>query len=150
MQRRTQNNPTLKVLTEATVLRRPCDVPVVQKSCTWRWQPSRSQGVKTRQTKPDKQSMTNCTCILTPLRGQAQTMSPICRIAHRFTGSSEKSISAEKKAQNKGKLIDEEKHLVLKTVHPSPLSVYRGFYGCKHFSKTNNYLKKHGVKQIIW
>ena len=55
-----------------------------------------------------------------------------------------------KKAQNKGQLINEEKHLVLKTVHPSPLSVYRGFYGCKHFSKTNNYLKKHGVQQIIW
>ena len=55
-----------------------------------------------------------------------------------------------KKAQNKGKLINEEKHLVLKSVHPSPLSVYRGFYGCKHFSKTNNYLKKHGVKEIIW
>ena len=45
-------------------------------------------------------------------------------------------------AQEKEKLIDLDKHLVLKTVHPSPLSAYRGFFGSKHFSKSNNYLKK--------
>lgn len=55
-----------------------------------------------------------------------------------------------KKAQDKGKLIDEKKHLVLKSVHPSPLSVYRGFYGCKHFSKTNGYLVENGEKEIVW
>ena len=55
-----------------------------------------------------------------------------------------------KKAQDKGKLIDEKKHLVLKSVHPSPLSVYRGFYGCKHFSKTNSYLVENGEKEIVW
>ena len=44
-------------------------------------------------------------------------------------------------AQKKGAQIDEKKHLVLKSVHPSPLSAHRGFIGCGHFSKINNYLK---------
>jgi uracil-DNA glycosylase len=46
--------------------------------------------------------------------------------------------------------IDLEKHYILKAPHPSPLSVYRGFYGCKHFSKTNDFLKSKGEKEIIW
>ncbi|SFV55215.1 Uracil-DNA glycosylase, family 1 [hydrothermal vent metagenome] len=45
-------------------------------------------------------------------------------------------------AQSKSILIDTNKHLILKAVHPSPLSAYRGFFGCKHFSKTNNYLSQ--------
>ena len=53
-------------------------------------------------------------------------------------------------AQNKGAMIDENKHLVLKTVHPSPLSAYSGFFGCKHFSKTNEYLKETGQTPIEW
>jgi uracil-DNA glycosylase len=53
-------------------------------------------------------------------------------------------------AQDKAKLIDESKHLILKTTHPSPLSAYRGFLGCRHFSKTNEYLKKHSIKEIEW
>jgi uracil-DNA glycosylase len=53
-------------------------------------------------------------------------------------------------AQDKAKLIDESKHLILKTTHPSPLSAYRGFLGCKHFSKTNEYLKNHSIKEIKW
>jgi uracil-DNA glycosylase len=53
-------------------------------------------------------------------------------------------------AQAKASLIDDTKHLILKTVHPSPMSVTRGFYGCKHFSKTNDYLRKHGMQEIDW
>jgi uracil-DNA glycosylase len=53
-------------------------------------------------------------------------------------------------AQQKGKYIDVNKHLVLKAVHPSPLSAYRGFFGCKHFSLTNNFLESKGIKPIDW
>ena len=53
-------------------------------------------------------------------------------------------------AQKKGQLIDRGKHLVLEAPHPSPLSAHRGFLGCKHFSKTNRYLEKHGKKPIDW
>lgn len=53
-------------------------------------------------------------------------------------------------AQKKGKLIDENKHLVLKAVHPSPLSAYRGFFGCRHFSQANAYLRKNGHMEIDW
>jgi len=47
-------------------------------------------------------------------------------------------------------LIDEKSHYILTAVHPSPLSAYRGFFGCKHFSKTNEILIKIGKKEIIW
>ncbi len=53
-------------------------------------------------------------------------------------------------AQKKSSFIDSNKHLVLKSPHPSPLSVYRGFYGCKHFSKTNEYLISKGLEPIQW
>ncbi len=53
-------------------------------------------------------------------------------------------------AQMKEKLIDTSKHLVLKAPHPSPLSSYRGFFGSKPFSSTNNYLKLHNKKEINW
>lgn len=53
-------------------------------------------------------------------------------------------------AQRKGKYIDRRKHLVLEAVHPSPLSAYRGFIGCGHFSKANNYLQQHGQTPIAW
>jgi uracil-DNA glycosylase len=53
-------------------------------------------------------------------------------------------------AQKKAKKVDSEKHLVLKSPHPSPLSSYRGFFGSKHFSKCNNYLSSKGLKQIDW
>jgi uracil-DNA glycosylase len=53
-------------------------------------------------------------------------------------------------AQKKGKKIDSDKHFVLKAPHPSPLSVYRGFYGCKHFSQTNELLVKQGKAPIKW
>ena len=53
-------------------------------------------------------------------------------------------------AQKKGKAIDEEKHFVIKSAHPSPLSSYRGFFGSQPFSKTNAYLKSVGKKEIDW
>ena len=55
-----------------------------------------------------------------------------------------------KQAQEKIKFIDTKKHLILKSAHPSPLSAYNGFFGCKHFSKCNAYLKKSNKKQIDW
>jgi uracil-DNA glycosylase len=53
-------------------------------------------------------------------------------------------------AQAKGKMIDTSKHRVLKAPHPSPLSAHRGFIGCGHFSKTNEYLARHGMAPIDW
>jgi uracil-DNA glycosylase len=77
-----------------------------------------------------------------------------------FTDSVINKISNEKKnvvfllwgkyAQQKQELIDETKHLVLKAAHPSPFSAYSGFFGCRHFSKTNEYLVKNGIDPIDW
>lgn len=77
-----------------------------------------------------------------------------------FTDAVIKILSQEKEhlvfllwgsyAQQKASLIDEHRHLVLKAVHPSPLSAYRGFFGCRHFSKTNEYLRLNGLSEIDW
>lgn len=53
-------------------------------------------------------------------------------------------------AQRKGQLIDRNRHLVLKAAHPSPLSAHRGFLGCGHFSKTNEFLQSKGLSTIQW
>ena len=53
-------------------------------------------------------------------------------------------------AQKKGDFIDTNKHLVLKSVHPSPLSAYRGFIGNNHFSLANKYMKEKGLEEILW
>jgi uracil-DNA glycosylase len=53
-------------------------------------------------------------------------------------------------AQEKRVLIDESKHLILRSVHPSPLSASGGFFGCRHFSKTNEYLMRNGIDPIDW
>lgn len=53
-------------------------------------------------------------------------------------------------AQQKQELIDETRHLVLKAAHPSPFSAFNGFFGCRHFSKTNEYLVKNGIDPIDW
>lgn len=53
-------------------------------------------------------------------------------------------------AQRKGEVIDPFKHVILKSTHPSPLSAHRGFLGCKHFSKANEYLAKAGKAPINW
>jgi uracil-DNA glycosylase len=77
-----------------------------------------------------------------------------------FTDAVIKKISAEKShvvfllwgkyAQAKADLIDGTKHLILKAPHPSPFSAYTGFFGCRHFSKTNEYLKDTGQSTIDW
>jgi uracil-DNA glycosylase len=79
---------------------------------------------------------------------------------HIFTDEVIRTISAEKEnvvfllwgkfAQNKENLIDAGKHKILKAAHPSPLSAYNGFYGCKHFSKTNEWLQAKGMPPINW
>lgn len=77
-----------------------------------------------------------------------------------FTDAVIKTLSDEKQnlifllwgkyAQEKGAIIDRTKHLVLTAAHPSPYSASNGFFGCKHFSKTNKYLKTHGNEPINW
>jgi uracil-DNA glycosylase len=77
-----------------------------------------------------------------------------------FTDAVIKKISDEKKgivfllwgkfAEQKQILIDETKHFVLKAAHPSPFSAEKGFFGCKHFSKTNELLAKQGLQVIDW
>ncbi len=77
-----------------------------------------------------------------------------------FTDAVIKKISDDKQnvvfllwgayAQKKGEIIDRNKHLVLMSAHPSPFSADRGFFGCKHFSKANAYLKSKGLKEIEW
>ena len=53
-------------------------------------------------------------------------------------------------AQRKGEIADPSRNLILRSVHPSPLSVYRGFFGCRHFSKANAYLESIGKTPIVW
>ena len=53
-------------------------------------------------------------------------------------------------AQRKGAIADPQRNLILKAVHPSPLSVYRGFFGCRHFSRANDYLRSAGKEPIVW
>lgn len=77
-----------------------------------------------------------------------------------FTDAVIRTISAEKKgvvfllwgrfAQDKQVLIDETRHHVLKAAHPSPLSANNGFFGCKHFSKTNGLLRQQSLEAIDW
>ncbi len=55
-----------------------------------------------------------------------------------------------KPAQKKEAMLTNPNHLILKAAHPSPLSAYKGFFGCKHFSRANDFLKAHGVEPIDW
>ena len=78
----------------------------------------------------------------------------------KFTDAIIQKISTEKEgvifllwgrfAQDKVKLIDKNKHQILTAPHPSPFSAYSGFFGCKHFSKTNTILKEQGLIEINW
>ena len=77
-----------------------------------------------------------------------------------FTNSVIEKISQQKSkvvfllwgkfAQAKESLVDGDKHLVLKAAHPSPFSAYKGFLGCGHFSKANNYLEQNGIDPVNW
>lgn len=77
-----------------------------------------------------------------------------------FTDAIIKEISNQKEhvvfllwgnyARAKKSLIDSSRHLILEAPHPSPFSAYTGFFGCKHFSQTNAYLKKYGTSEISW
>ncbi|MGZ8517385.1 MAG: uracil-DNA glycosylase [Chitinophagaceae bacterium] len=77
-----------------------------------------------------------------------------------FTDSVIKTISDKKEhvvfllwgkfAQDKKILINEKKHLILRAAHPSPLSAYSGFFGCRHFSKANEYLMSKGIDPVDW
>ena len=77
-----------------------------------------------------------------------------------FTDAVIKKISDEKEhvvfllwgnfAKSKAALIDWERHLILEAAHPSPFAADKGFFGCKHFSQTNDYLKEHGLEPIEW
>jgi uracil-DNA glycosylase len=77
-----------------------------------------------------------------------------------FTDSAIRILNAEKNnlvfflwgayAQKKGESIDRTRHLVLESVHPSPLSASRGFFGNKHFSRCNDYLRLHGIDPVDW
>ena len=77
-----------------------------------------------------------------------------------FTDAAVKALSQDRQnlvfmlwgsyAKKKGELIDRSKHLVLEAPHPSPFSADRGFFGCKHFSQANEYLKKNKIKSIDW
>ena len=77
-----------------------------------------------------------------------------------FTDAAIRSLAEEREhlvfllwgsyAQKKGEFIDERKHCILKSVHPSPLSASRGFFGNRHFSKANAYLRAHGIREIDW
>ncbi len=53
-------------------------------------------------------------------------------------------------AQSKIPMLDNPKHLILKAPHPSPLSAYRGFFGCRHFSQANAFLTEHGLEPVDW
>ena len=53
-------------------------------------------------------------------------------------------------AQMKGSMLTNPKHLILEAPHPSPLSAYRGFFGCRHFSKANAFLESQGLSTIDW
>jgi uracil-DNA glycosylase len=53
-------------------------------------------------------------------------------------------------AARKSEMLDNPKHLILKAPHPSPLSAYRGFFGCRHFSRANAFLEEHGVQPVDW
>ena len=53
-------------------------------------------------------------------------------------------------AQMKANMLNNPNHLILKAAHPSPLSAYKGFFGCKHFSQANEFLEKNGLSKIDW
>ena len=96
--------------------------------------------------------------VLTVRAGQAH--SPASLGWETFTDAVVRAISERKQgvvymlwgsyAQKKGAIADPQRNFILKSVHPSPLSVYRGFFGCRHFSRANEYLRSIGKEPIVW
>ncbi|MDR0793109.1 MAG: uracil-DNA glycosylase [Chitinophagaceae bacterium] len=109
-------------------------------------------------TKWAEQGILLLNAVLTVRAGEAASHSKIGWM--NFTDAVIKKISDEKKgivfllwgrfAQEKQILIDGTKHFILKAAHPSPLSAHNGFFGCKHFSKTNELLIRQGIDPIDW
>jgi uracil-DNA glycosylase len=109
-------------------------------------------------TKWAEQGVLLLNSVLTVRAGEAASHAKIGWME--FTDAVIRKISDEKKgvvfllwgrfAQDKQVLIDETKHFVLKAAHPSPLAAHTGFFGCKHFSKTNELLMKQGLDPIDW
>jgi uracil-DNA glycosylase len=109
-------------------------------------------------TKWAEQGVLLLNAVLTVRAGEAASHSKIGWM--NFTDAVIKKLSAEKKgivfllwgrfAQEKQILIDGTKHFILKAAHPSPLSANNGFFGCKHFSKTNELLTRQGIDPIDW
>lgn len=95
-----------------------------------------------------------------PYHGAGQAHSHALLGWERFTDTVIRQLAAHRKhlvfmlwggyAQQKRKLIDSQNHLILTAPHPSPLSAYRGFFGCRHFSQANSYLSRHGIDPINW
>ena len=96
--------------------------------------------------------------VLTVRAGQAHSHAPLGW--ERFTDHVIAQLNAHREhlvfmlwgshAQKKGAFIDRRRHLVLSAPHPSPLSAYRGFFGCRHFSQANAYLQAHGLSGVDW
>jgi uracil-DNA glycosylase len=96
--------------------------------------------------------------VLTVERGQAGAHQN--RGWERFTDAAIAALNAHRDglvfmlwgsyAQRKGSIVDPQRHLVLQAPHPSPLSAYRGFFGCRHFSRANHWLGQHGHDPIDW
>jgi len=109
-------------------------------------------------TKWAQQGVLLLNAALTVRAGEANSHSKIGW--HQFTNTVIEKVSKEKKhvvfllwgkfAQEKIELIDTGKHHVLKAAHPSPFAADKGFFGCRHFSKTNSYLVKQGLDPIDW
>lgn len=115
-------------------------------------------GLKTDLTPWAKQGVFLLNTTLTVRRGQANSHQT-CGWTY-FTDEVIKLLNARstpivfilwgRNARNKKAFIDTKKHLVLESAHPSPLSAYNGFFGCKHFSKTNDFLIKNGFTPVNW
>ncbi|MCF8366326.1 MAG: uracil-DNA glycosylase [Bacteroidales bacterium] len=105
-----------------------------------------------------KQGVLLLNAILTVRAGQASSHQN--KGWEQFTDAAIKRLSEEREnlvfllwgnfAIAKKLLIDSSRHLILSSTHPSPFSVHRGFFGNKHFSKTNQYLKSHGIGEVDW